>query len=162
MNKHMQYAILTSLMAPPAISSAYSSTSREITFDVTQLAPKQEEIFYGKLSQFFSENSMPDGQEMSIIFETTEPLSIAIGDILSKGNYVIKFMKSANDAKENSPKSDYRGTEEYSKLIETLARDEGLNLRLYDKLKSLTLEKELLTEVSKFDHSELKINYKLD
>ncbi len=157
MNKHTKCMVMMSLMAPAAISSAYSSTSREITFDVMQLEPKQEEIFYGKLSRFFADNSVPDGKEMSIMFETTEPTSIAINEILTTGNYTIKFVKADNYKeddykKDDSPKGDYRGADEYAKLIETLAKDEGINLRLYDKLKSLTLEKELLAEVSKFEH----------
>jgi hypothetical protein len=151
MNRHIKYMVISSLMSG-AISSAYSSSSREITFDVMQLEPKQEEVFYGKLSQFFADNSVPDGKEMSIMFETTEPTSIAIKDILTTGNYIIKLVKTEDYKESDSPKRDYRGAEEYAKLIEELARDDGLNLRLYDKLKSLTLEKELLEEVSKFEH----------
>ena len=48
MNNRIKYMTLASLLAPVIISSAYSSTSREITFDVTQLEPKQSEIFSEK------------------------------------------------------------------------------------------------------------------
>ncbi len=146
MNRHTKYMVLTSLLTPTVISSAYASTSREITFDVMQLEPKQEEIFYGKLSQFFKDNSVPDGKEMSITFETKAPGTIAITDILNTGNYEIRFVKGGNEQKEN-----YRGKEQYAELIECFANDGSINLRLYDKLKSLTLEKELLDEVSKFE-----------
>ena len=152
MNRQAKYMVLTSLLTPAVISSAYSSMSREITFDVTQLEPKQEEIFYGKLSQFFKDNSMPDGQETSIMFETKAPIAITIKEILTTGNYEIKFAQNKEYQKENSQDGYYRGREQYEKLIKNLAESEGLNLRLYDKLKSLTLEKELLNEVSKFEH----------
>ena len=152
MNNCKKYVALTSLLAAAIISAAYSSTSREINFDVTQLEPKQEEIFFGKLSQFFIDNSATDGKEMSIMFETTAPTSISMNEILSTGNYVIRFLKPADNKEDVSPKGDYRGTEEYAKLIDYLAKNEGLDLLLYDKLKSLTLENELLAEVSKFEH----------
>ena len=157
MNRHMKQVVLTSLLMPTIISSSYSSTSREITFDVMKLEPKQEEIFYGKLSQFFNNNSMPDGKEMSIMFETTAPGTTSITDILTTGNYIIKFARNEEYQKEDSQDEDaYRGEKQYAKLIEDLARNEGLNLRLYDKLKSLTLEKELLHEASKFESIDRK------
>lgn len=152
MNNRIKYMTLASLLAPVIISSAYSSASREITFDVTQLEPKQSEIFSEKLSQFFTDNFAPEGKEMSIMFETTAPTSVSMNEILNTGNYVIRFMKPINSKEDVSQKGDYRGAEEYARLINYLVKYEGLNLRLYDKLKSLTLENELLEEVSKFEH----------
>ena len=100
MNRHMKHIIMTSLIAPIAISSAYSSTSHGNNFDITKLEPKQEEIVHEKVSS---------------------------------NKY-------------------YRGASEYAALIESLVQNDGLNLCLYDKLKSLTLGEELLEEVCKFEH----------
>ena len=107
MSKHIKHTVMALLIAPVAISSVYSSTSREITFDVTKLEPKHEEILH--------EN-------------------------VGSNKY-------------------YRGASEYAALIASLAKNDELNLRVYDKLKSLTLEDELLEEVSKFERID-KDNYK--
>ena len=89
---------------------------------------------------------------MSIMFETTAPTSVSMNEILNTGNYEIKFPKAEGYKGYTFPQRYYRGAEEYARLINYLVKYEGLNLRLYDKLKSLTLENELLEEVSKFEH----------
>lgn len=134
------------MLTPAVISSAYSSASREINFDVTQLDQKQEQIFYEKLAQLYNNSFMTDGEAITLMFETTAPSTVTNDEILTTGNYEIKFAKK----EDYQEKEDYRGREQYARLIEALAKDDGLNLRLYDKLKSLTLEEELLEEVSKF------------
>ncbi|MBQ9335551.1 MAG: hypothetical protein IJS10_03335 [Alphaproteobacteria bacterium] len=159
MSKHIKHTVMALLIAPVAISSVYSSTSREITFDVTKLEPKQEEIFYGKLTQFFNDNSVTDGKELSIVIKTTAPSSVAINEILTAGNYEISFMQGQDHEEKVGQKVYYRGASEYAALIESLAKNDELNLRVYDKLKSLTLEDELLEEVSKFERID-KDNYK--
>lgn len=152
MNNCIKSIMLSSLLMPTLTSSICASTSREITFDVTQFEQNEKTIFFEKLSKFFQNNSIPDGKEVSIIFETKAPITVNIKDILIAGDYEIKFANQEDYEENKSQKEDYRGEEQYAKLIESLAKDGGINLRLYDKLKTLTLEKELLQEVSKFEH----------
>lgn len=144
--------MLSVLLMPAVTPSIYACTSREITFDVMQLEQNEKTIFYEKLSKFFKNNSIPEGKEMEIMFETKAPIAINLKDILITGNYEIKFANHEDYQEDKSQKEDYRGEEQYAKLIEALSKDNGINLRLYDKLRSLTLEKELLQEVSKFEH----------
>ena len=115
-------------------SSTHVSASREFTFDVMQLEPKQEEIFYEELSQLFKDNSVPDRKEMNIVFEPQAPVKVAVTEMLNTGNYEIRFAKEESYQKEG-----YRWEEQYAKLIECFTNDGGINLRLYDNLKSLTL-----------------------